>query len=77
MGMKRGIIKRFREFLNREYGFTDERWGSRGSFGAQTRLYGDYLYAQDREMFRFELENAMKGNPDNSNHKFYLEESKK
>lgn len=44
-------LKAFRELLNRRYGFTDMRFGSRGSFGASKRLYGDYLYRQDRDMF--------------------------
>lgn len=43
--------KKFREVLNKKYGFTDERWGDRGSFGAVKRLYGDYLYNQDRDIF--------------------------
>lgn len=49
--IKRMTYKAFRELLNKTYGFTDERWGTRGKFGAQKRLYGDYLYAQDKVMF--------------------------
>lgn len=43
--------KEFREMVNQKYGFTDERWGARGAFGAVKRLYGDYLYNRDRDIF--------------------------
>lgn len=56
--MKHGMLKSFRLFLNQRYGFTDKRWGERGVFGAQKRLYGDYLYNQDRDMFNEMMERA-------------------
>ncbi len=51
----RATIKAFREHLNKAHGFAVDRNG-RAKTGARTRLYGDYLYAQDRCMFMASLE---------------------
>jgi hypothetical protein len=44
--------KAFREFLNREHATSPKHRHAR--FQQRTRPYGDYLYAQDREMFNVE-----------------------
>lgn len=49
----RGDIKRFRDYLNaQDTGATKHR---EGPYQQQTRKYGDYLYAQDRERFDVEM----------------------
>lgn len=56
---KRGTVKAFREFLN-----TMSLSGPlhrNGAYHQKTRLYGDYLYAQDRDKFFYDLEDAMQG----------------
>jgi hypothetical protein len=51
--LKRGEIKAFRELLNsRDMGDSRHR---HLCYRQRTRLYGDYLYAQDRERFMVEL----------------------
>lgn len=51
--MKRGDIKRFREHLNRlDIGDSKHR---HFNYRQKTRLYGDYLYFQDREKFLVEM----------------------
>ena len=56
----RGLLKAYREHLNQKHGFADERWGLRGKYGAQKRLYGDYLYNQDRDMFMVDLQKEIR-----------------
>jgi hypothetical protein len=47
--------KQYREKLNREIGLPDGRGkGKNGRYKPSKRLYGDYLYHQDREMFEVE-----------------------
>jgi hypothetical protein len=58
MTIKRGDIKRFREYLNsQDVGDSKHR---HLNFQQRTRLYGDYLYHQDRERFNVELEEWLK-----------------
>lgn len=52
--IKRGDIKRYREHLNATH--KDSSLWRNGTRGQKTRLYGDYLYHQDREKFMVELE---------------------
>ena len=59
--MKRGDIKRFREHLNsQDVGDSKHR---HRNYRQRTRLYGDYLYAQDREKFDMELAEWLKDAP--------------
>lgn len=51
----RKTIQAFREHLNKEHGFAVLKNG-RAKTGARIRLYGDYLYAQDRELFLMSLQ---------------------
>lgn len=60
MTTKRGDIKRFREHLNRE-GAIVGAWTNKRR-GQKTRLYGDYLYAQDREMFMVHMAEWLREN---------------
>lgn len=54
--MKRGDIKRYREFLNAEGSITGTLWANGRGRGQRTRQYGDYLYSQDREKFMVDME---------------------
>jgi hypothetical protein len=66
MKYPRGTIKAFREHLNRLHGRVDQYRTGRNSTGAVNvtglkkaengRLYGDYLYDSDREMFMWEMQ---------------------
>lgn len=61
--MKRGTIKKFREYLNRKFAMSEKHTGGRsGRYQQKTRLYGDYLYHQDRWQFNVELQYALAGN---------------
>lgn len=61
--LKRGTIKRFREYLNAKFAMSEKHTGGRsGQYQQKTRLYGDYLYHQDREQFKVELKYALAGN---------------
>jgi hypothetical protein len=51
--IRRGDVKRFREYLNEH--FRDTPKHQNGRYQQKTRPYGDYLYAQDRDMFQFEM----------------------
>jgi hypothetical protein len=53
MTFPRGMIKAYREYLNEQHGYNTDggQYINKHSPGARTRLYGDYLYSQDREMF--------------------------
>jgi len=51
--IKRGNIKRYREHLNAIHNAA--KWRNRER-GQRKRLYGDYLYAQDRDKFMMEME---------------------
>ena len=63
--MRRGVIKAFRDYLNKAY----PKYGDKGQdnrhhnnqFHQDTRSYGDYLYFQDRSMFDNLLTEAMRG----------------
>ena len=53
--IRRGDIKRFREYLNAL--LPQSKWkGNIPGSGQRTRLYGDYLYTQDRDKFFVDLE---------------------
>lgn len=53
MNLKRGEVKAFRELLNRmDVGDSKHR---HFNYRQRTRLYGDYLYAQDRDKFFSDL----------------------
>ena len=58
--MKRGTIKKFREYLNEK--FKDSRKWKNYRYHQRTRGYGDYLYFQDRSMFDANLEEVLSGN---------------
>lgn len=51
----RGKIKEYREKLNHEHEAAGGVKHRHGRFHQITRPYGDYLYAQDREMFMVNL----------------------
>jgi hypothetical protein len=51
----RGKIKEYREKLNREHEAAGSVKYRHGRYQQRTRLYGDYLYAQDREHFMINL----------------------
>jgi len=54
--MKRGAIKAYREYLNRAYpGVGLGTHAYNGQCANKSRPYGDYLYAQDRNMFMVNL----------------------
>lgn len=58
----RGTIAKFREHLNKTVPTAGEsHWQpAHGKAGAKTRLYGDWLYSADREMFMWELREQIK-----------------
>lgn len=53
VGMKRGDIKRYRAYLNSLSVNTTNHHN--GKYHQVTRLYGDYLYHQDREKFMVDM----------------------
>lgn len=56
-------IAAFREYCNKTYGFVpakDSGNRCKEKTGARKRLYGDYLYHQDRDMFMASLEDEIK-----------------
>lgn len=67
--MKRGVIKAFREYLNQESaerikkakGGSDSGRYQNFRYHQRVRLYGDYIYYQDRDMFMENLSRAMDG----------------
>ena len=58
--MKRGILKKFRNYLNIQ--FKDNSNWKHNQYHQDTRGYGDYLYFQDRCMFDVVLSETLKGN---------------
>jgi hypothetical protein len=58
--VKRGARKAFREWLNEQDRLKKFEYRN-GRYRQMKRLYGDYVYAQDREMFDFEFGEAMRG----------------
>jgi hypothetical protein len=62
VNFKRGAYKAFRDFLNEKYPVENGNIarsyakGERGILYPRKRAYGDYLFFQDREMFRVTLE---------------------
>jgi len=52
-GIPRGAIQRFRAYLNQQD--TSGHPHRHLSFQQRVRLYGDYLYHQDRDRFMMEL----------------------
>ena len=63
--LKRGTIKRFREYLNAKYGMGLANWRN-NQFRQIKRGYGDYLYCQDRVMFNQCLIDALARKGDNA-----------
>jgi len=57
--MKRGTIRKFREYLNAKYSGS-ANW-KHNRFHQSSREYGDYLYHQDRAMFDVYLNDALNG----------------
>lgn len=55
----RGAVKAFREYLNATCAEGPKH--RERQFHQRTRGYGDYLYAQDRERFDVELDEALVG----------------
>jgi hypothetical protein len=53
----RGTVKRFREYLNLNCGSGYRN----GAYHQKSRGYGDYLYAQDRDKFFSDLDEALAG----------------
>lgn len=43
--------KAFRQHLNQKYGVCSNPQGDSKNYRPVTRKYGDYLYAQDKDMF--------------------------
>jgi hypothetical protein len=67
---KRGVYAAFRRWINATYGSAElirgveiGKWraGIHGQYGNRTRLYGDWLYHQDRAMFDEWLWRALQG----------------
>lgn len=58
--MRRGDIKRFREFLNAQDDGVKHR---HNRYEQRSRKYGDYLYAQDREKFMLDLQEWLAQHP--------------
>ena len=57
--MSRENIQRFKEHLNNLPECNIGK-GTKGNLKPRTRKYGDYLYAQDREMFMVSMEEWLK-----------------
>jgi len=58
--LPRGTIKSFREYLNAKFGKCEPHIN--GRYQQKKRMYGDYIYNQDREQFMVELQYALEGN---------------
>lgn len=58
--MKRGLLKSFRDYLNKKYPLELGRHKN-FKYHQRIRLYGDYLYQQDRVMFNVYLTQALNG----------------
>lgn len=54
----RATVAAFRKHLNKLHGLSVVKNGA-AKTGARKREYGDYLYAQDREMFFFDMREAI------------------
>lgn len=54
MTVKRGDIKRFREYLNKLSDGSENH--KHGRYHQKTRKYGDYMYHQDREKFDVDMQ---------------------
>lgn len=52
--LPKGAIRAYREHLNKVHG-TERDYTNEHKTGNTKRAYGDYLYAQDREMFMVSL----------------------
>lgn len=59
MPIPRGSIKKYRVHLNAENAVDGHKWKNRPGQGQRKQLYGDYLYAQDCEMFMVNLREWM------------------
>lgn len=68
-------IRAYRDFLNKKFGVA-KSFSSKSKTGARSRQYGDYLYAQDRDMFFADMSNdissgefkPVEANPDSEYH---------
>lgn len=58
--MKKGTIKKFRNYLNKKY-INTPLW-KHNQFHQLKRGYGDYLYFQDKIMFNVVLSEVLQGN---------------
>jgi hypothetical protein len=64
--VKKGQMKAFREYLNSRFSPSEGRWRN-NKFVQRKRLYGDYLYYQDRALFDECLKQANAGSKDYPN----------
>lgn len=60
INMKRETITAFKKYLNEKYPAINGLYKN-NQYGNKTRNYGDYLYAQDREMFNANLTSTLAG----------------
>ena len=61
--MRKGTLKKFREYLNKEYENQSKHKHNR--YNQRVRGYGDYLYFQDREKFNVLLNRLWKESKNN------------
>jgi hypothetical protein len=54
--------KQFRKLLNEKIGFDNSGKGINNRYKPNKRLYGDYLWHQDREMFEVTYQEYIAGN---------------
>lgn len=57
--------KEYREYLNETIGLDDQGKGTNNRYKPRSRLYGDYLWHQDRDMFEASYQEYIENNPDN------------
>ncbi len=57
--------KEYREYLNKTIGLDTQGKGTNNSYKPRSRLYGDYLWHQDRDMFEASYQEHIEdNNPD-------------
>ena len=52
--------KEYRQYLNQTIGLDKQGKGTRNIYKPRTRLYGDYLFHQDRDMFEASYQEHIK-----------------